>query len=74
MQRRAWVAMSIPTSWLQAALNAVDNAGLAVDGHYGPKTRAAVEAFQTKKGLKVTGFASDLENAAIMAALSALGG
>jgi peptidoglycan hydrolase-like protein with peptidoglycan-binding domain len=68
------VAHPDATSWLQAALNAVDKAGLAVDGHYGPKTRAAVEAFQTKHGLAVTGFASDLENSAIMAALAALGG
>ncbi len=68
------VAHPDATSWLQGALNAVDNAGLAVDGHYGPKTRAAVEAFQTKHGLKVTGFASDLENSAISAALAALGG
>ncbi len=68
------VAHPDATSWLQGALNAVDHAGLEVDGHYGPKTRAAVEAFQAKKGLKVTGFASDLENSAIMAALGALGG
>lgn len=68
------VAHPDATSWLQGALNAVDHAGLAVDGHYGPKTRAAVEAFQAKKGMKITGFASDLENSAIMAALSALGG
>lgn len=71
----AAVVMAHPdaTSWLQSALNVVDNAGLAVDGHYGPKTRAAVEAFQAKKGLKVTGWASDIENSAILAALTALG-
>lgn len=68
----AAVVMAHPdaTSWLQAALNVVDNAGLVVDGHYGPKTRAAVEAFQRKKGLSVDGFAGDLENAAIIAALN----
>ena len=72
----AAVVMAHPdaTSWLQSALNVVDNAGLQVDGHYGPLTRAAVEAFQTKKGLHITGFAADAENAALMAAMSALGG
>lgn len=62
------------TSWLQAALNAIDNAGLVVDGQYGPKTRAAVETFQAKEGLHVTGVAADAENYAIEAALAALGG
>lgn len=66
------VAHPDATSWLQGALNAVDNAGLTVDGQYGPKTRAAVEAFQTKQGLHVTGMASDLENAALQALLPKL--
>lgn len=62
------------TSWLQSALNVINNAGLVVDGRYGPKTRAAVEALQAKKGLPVTGLAADIENGVIQAALSALGG
>ena len=72
------------TSWLQAALNAImspadiqaatGKPALDVDGHYGPKTRAAVESLQAKHGLPVTGLASDIENGVIMAALSALGG
>lgn len=60
------------TKWLQEALNLTDNAGLAVDGSYGPKTRAAVEAFQAKHGLVVTGWASDAENSLIGLALSKL--
>lgn len=60
------------TSWLQSALNIVNGAKLKEDGIYGKRTRAAVEAFQTKMGFPVTGFAADLENAAIMAALAKL--
>jgi hypothetical protein len=59
-------------SWLQASLNTIDNAGLTVDGQYGPLTRAALEAFQTKNGLAVTGWASDAENSLITLALSKL--
>jgi len=40
---------------IQAALNNKDAAKLAVDGVYGPKTRAALEDFQKKNDLKVTG-------------------
>lgn len=43
------------TKALQAALNAAVAAGLSGDGEYGPKTAAAVRAFQAAKGLPVTG-------------------
>ena len=41
---------------IQTALNK-DGATLAVDGIYGPKTRAAIEDFQKKNSLKATGHA-----------------
>jgi peptidoglycan hydrolase-like protein with peptidoglycan-binding domain len=40
---------------LQTALNNKDGAKLAIDGVYGPKTRAALEEFQKKNDLKPTG-------------------
>jgi peptidoglycan hydrolase-like protein with peptidoglycan-binding domain len=42
------------TEEIQTALNK-DGAKLAVDGIYGPKTRAALAEFQKQNGLKVTG-------------------
>ena len=41
---------------IQTALNK-DGATIAVDGIYGPKTRAAIEDFQKKNNLKMTGHA-----------------
>jgi peptidoglycan DL-endopeptidase CwlO len=41
---------------IQTALNK-DGAQLAIDGIYGPKTRTAIEDFQKKNNLKVTGHA-----------------
>ena len=40
---------------LQTMLNAVSNAGLAVDGSFGPNTLAAVKRFQSASGLTVDG-------------------
>jgi peptidoglycan hydrolase-like protein with peptidoglycan-binding domain len=46
------------------------NPPLDVDGHYGPKTKAAVEALQKKLGLEqVDGWVGDKSMAAIQAAL-----
>jgi len=63
------------TKWVQGSLNALlaDETGyvpLVVDGLYGPKTRAAVEQLQAKLGLTVDGWAGNLTQTAIGAALS----
>jgi lysozyme family protein len=47
-------------SWLQTELNAVQDAGLAVDGSYGRFTRMAVRQFQAAHGLDVDGLAGPL--------------
>jgi murein L,D-transpeptidase YcbB/YkuD len=62
------------TKWLQGALNALvaPVPPLVVDGSYGPKTTAAVEALQTKLGLTVDGLAGSITQAAIQAALAKL--
>lgn len=43
--------------WLQESLNEVNDAGLEVDGDYGPATKAAVTEFQDTRGLKADGWA-----------------
>ncbi len=45
----------IGVQWLQAALNRYQNAGLSVDGSYGPGTKQAVKNFQQTAGLSVDG-------------------
>jgi hypothetical protein len=44
-----------PVIWLQTALNKGMNAGLAIDGNFGPLTETAVKNFQTKNKLVVDG-------------------
>ena len=56
---------------LQSDLNALIGAGLTVDGWCGAKTRNAVAAFQSKKGLFVDGLIGPNTWAAIDAALAA---
>lgn len=58
--------------WLQGTLNAYLKPAtpLAVDGSYGPLTTAAVEAAQTKLGIKVDGVAGDITMAALNAILN----
>lgn len=55
------------TKWIQGATNNLldPSPGLAVDGLYGPRTRAAVELLQTKLGLTVDGWAGQITQAAI---------
>lgn len=56
------------TMWLQGSLNGFLNdpsLELAVDGAYGPKTVAAVEAVQAKLGLNVDGWAGTITRSAL---------
>lgn len=45
----------IGIQWLQNALNQYQNAGLSLDGSYGPATKDAVRNFQQEAGLSVDG-------------------
>lgn len=60
------------TKWLQGALNTLvsPSPNLTVDGLYGPKTKAAVIAVQTKLGLTSDGIAGQITQAAIQTALT----
>jgi len=54
--------------WIQGGLNAfvTPSPNLVVDGVYGPKTAAAVKAFQAQLGLTVDGWAGNLVQTALM--------
>ena len=54
--------------WLQGTLNRVMGAGLAVDGVYGSRTRAAVRAFQVRQGLPADGVVGERTERALVAA------
>lgn len=62
---------SLDVRWLQISLNKLVEAGLNVDGDYGPTTRAAVKKFQSlfMPGEAVDGWAGVKTTAAILAAL-----
>jgi peptidoglycan hydrolase-like protein with peptidoglycan-binding domain len=62
------------TKWLQLALNKLltPSPKLVVDGVYGPQTRDAVEAAQKKLGITVDGWAGEVTQGAIQAALAKL--
>ncbi len=60
------------TKWLQGSLNTILGLNLDVDGEYGPMTRDAVSALQTKLGLTVDGIAGQITQAAIQAMLAKL--
>lgn len=57
---------------VQTALNTLETAGLKVDGAYGPLTKAAVTAFQTKHGLTADGWAGSVTQAKIQMELAKL--
>lgn len=65
------------TMWVQKTCNqllatAAGYVPLAVDGHYGPKTIAAVEQLQAKYGLAVDGIAGKVTQQVIAGVLGAL--
>jgi phosphatidylserine/phosphatidylglycerophosphate/cardiolipin synthase-like enzyme/outer membrane protein OmpA-like peptidoglycan-associated protein len=55
--------------WIQNALNQAAQASLAVDGNAGPRTRAAIRAFQSANGLAADGIAGPRTLAALHAAV-----
>ena len=60
------------TKWLQVALNKLltPSPNLEVDGIYGPATQEAVEGAQKKLGIPVDGWAGEITQGAIQAALT----
>ena len=58
--------------WLQLALNYVDFADLSVDGHFGPKTLAAVKSYQSNHGLSVDGVCGPQTIQSLKSALAAI--
>jgi len=60
------------TKWLQGSLNKLltPSPNLEVDGVYGPKTQEAVEAAQKQLGIPVDGWAGEVTQGAIIAALT----
>lgn len=55
--------------WLQQSLNALGFGPLVVDGNYGRRTREAVRAFQSSRGLEADGYAGPRTMPAIEASL-----
>ena len=59
--------------WMQTALARVGGARLAIDGIWGPRTAAALRAFQAQRGLPADGVFSPTTEAALRAAFAASG-
>ncbi len=59
--------------WLQQALNVTMNAGLTVDGSFGPTTREALVAYQLKHGIGSDGMFGPESNAHMVNQLKILG-
>ncbi len=62
------------TKWVQGSMNLLvtPSPNLTVDGLYGAKTRAAVQAFQTQNGIAVDGWAGRLTQGLIDALMAKL--
>jgi peptidoglycan hydrolase-like protein with peptidoglycan-binding domain len=58
--------------WLQDSLNTLMDAGLDVDGEYGPATNAAVHKYQDAHGLESDGWAGPETVSSIVEELSKL--
>jgi peptidoglycan hydrolase-like protein with peptidoglycan-binding domain len=64
---RARHALSIEkTCWIQTILNKTSGENLVPDGLYGPRTRAAVQRFQTRAGLSADGIVGSQTNTALI--------
>jgi peptidoglycan hydrolase-like protein with peptidoglycan-binding domain len=70
----AQAAFQAKLPWVQTVLNKVERAGLAVDGFWGPRTRAAIQGFRARRGLPDEGvLGARTEAALVQAALRRLG-
>ena len=58
--------------WMQMALNRLADAGLAIDGRFGPQSRAALERWQREHGLDPSGVPDDDTLTALRSAFEAL--
>lgn len=64
-------SVQFDVSWVQKALNKAGNAGLKVDGQYGPMTHEAIRVFQEANGLTPDTWAGPLTVAKLFAQVGA---